>query len=38
MTMADNIDTNIKRRRQERADRRDARKERRILRRQAHKK
>jgi hypothetical protein len=37
ITMADNIDTNIKRRRQARADRRDARKERRILRRQARK-
>ena len=35
MTMADNIDTNIKRRRKARADRRDARKARRVLRRQA---
>ena len=37
MTVADNIDTNIKRRRQERVNRRNARKERRILRRQARK-
>ena len=37
ITMADNIDTKINRRRQARADRRDARKERRVQRRQARK-
>ena len=37
ITMADNLDTKINRRRQARADRRDARKERRVQRRQARK-